>query len=85
MSRNFIPIRFEVRMFNISGIKKEFLRAIGEGYMIRTLTSQEDFYIVPDSPNEILVRVEALRASMTFPFDPFIMSYVHSLSFTPNL
>lgn len=36
-----------------------------------------------NSLNEILVSVEAMRASFTFPLDPFAMSYLNSSSLTP--
>lgn len=48
MSRNFPPIKSKVRMFDISDVRREFLKATGEGYMIRASTNLEDFYIVLD-------------------------------------
>lgn len=48
MSRTFQPIRHKVRTSNISGFRREFLGAIDKDYMIRALTSQENFYIVLD-------------------------------------
>lgn len=82
MSRNFLPIRSKAMTFDISSVRREFLGVIGESYMIRVSTNQKNFYIMPNLPNKILVSVKALRASLTLPLDPSIMSYLNSFSLT---
>lgn len=82
MSKNFSPNRSKIRTYDISSISREFIGAIGKGYTIRTPTNQENFYTMSDSPNEILVSVEAMRPSLTFPLDPFPVSYRNSSGLT---
>lgn len=82
MSRDFSPFRPKIRVFNISGVRKEFLRAIGKGYTIKAPTSQKNFYTLLDLSNEILVNVEAMRTGLTFPLNPFVVSYFNSSGLT---
>lgn len=82
MSRNFPTIRFKVTMQDISSVRREFLRAIGKGYVIRSPTNQEDFYSMLDSLNKILLSVDGLRASWNFPLYPFMVSYLNSFGLT---
>lgn len=67
MSRTFPPIRSKIKTSDNSGVMKKFMGAIGEGYIIRAFTNQENFYTMLNSLNEILVSVEAMRASLIFP------------------
>lgn len=82
MFRNFSRIKFKIRTFDISSVRREFLEAIGKGYSIRASTSQKTFYTVLESTNEILVNLEAMRVEMTFPLNPFMIAYFNASSLT---
>lgn len=83
MPRKFPTIRSKVRASNISGKQKEFIGAISEAYSIRAPTSRETFYTVPNTPNEILVNIEVMRAELTFPLEPFAIAYFNVFYLTP--
>lgn len=82
MSETFQPIRSKVRPTDIRDLRTKFIVTIGKGYQIRAPTNHEQFYSMSDSPLEILVRVKALKAGLTFHLDPFIESYLYSSGLT---
>lgn len=84
MPKEFAQIRSKVRLSDISGVKKEFLKSISKGYSNRAPTTEETFYTMPDSENELLVSVKALRVRLSFPLDLFTILYFEGFGLTLN-
>lgn len=76
-------MKYKIRISDSSDVRREFLKAIGKGYSIRVLTSQETFDTRPDLPSEILVSAKAMRTRLTFPLDPFLASCFNTFGLTP--
>lgn len=83
-SRKFPPIKSKIRPFDISCVMSEFIGSLGASYSIKATASHSTFYTVPNSPNEILVTIKVMRVGLSFPLDPFVVTYLKASGLTSN-
>lgn len=77
MSTNNLPvIRSKVKTEDMPNIRSMLSRNLGVGYVTIVAPKVYTFCTVPDKPCEILVRIEAMRARLSFPLDPFTINYL---------
>lgn len=83
-------IESKIQERDMPEIRGEFIGSFGLAYILSATLEDYSFYTVPDALDSLLVSVNALRAELSFPLDPFTMEYLRifglmPMQLTPNL
>lgn len=70
-------------------VRGEFARSLGLEYVLSATSKDYSFYTISDMPDSLLVSIDAIRARVSFPLDPFVVDYLQAsglipIQLTPN-
>lgn len=76
-------IRSKIKLSDISSIRRDFTSSLSPSYIIRSASRYYTFYIVPKKPDKILISIQTMRIGLSFPLDPFTVTYLQGSGLTP--